>query len=348
MEASPPRSACAETEAAWESGSQGSGSGNAVLTVPDPVRPVSGARGHPSEDSQSQRSRRAISVADATAASEGMERIGPEGRYILGRELGRGGMAVVFLASDEVLGREVALKQLMLQDDSDKGLEERFRQEARVVASISHANIVQIYDFFEQRGQLWIAMELMQGGDLADEIERRERFAPSDSLAVAAQVARGLAATHVRGIVHRDVKPMNILLGSDGTPKLTDFGLAKLMQASVHTVAGSVMGSPFYMSPEQATGGPTGVGTDMYSLGVTLYQLVTGRLPFEGNASEVMAQHVTQLPPVPACHVADLDPRIQTIILDMLEKDPERRLPTMTEFIERAEALASGSSSRSS
>ncbi len=152
-------------------------------------------------------------------------------------------------------------------------------------------------------------------------------------------VARGLAAAHERGIVHRDVKPMNILIARDGTPKLTDFGIAKLKEASVHTVAGSVMGSPHFMSPEQAAGQPAEIPTDVYSLGVTLYLLVTGRTPFEGGVSQVMAQQITQPPPPPIEFNDTLDPGTEQLILDMLEKDPARRLPDMHQFVSRAEAL---------
>ena len=267
------------------------------------------------------------------------ESVGPDGRYLLHRELGRGGMAVVFLASDSVLGRDVALKQLPTRMNSEKELTERFRQEARALASLSHSNVVQIFDLFDHQEQLWIAMEFVCGGDLADQMDERGAFSPREAFEVVVPIASGLAAAHARGIVHRDIKPMNILISEDRTPKLTDFGLAKLVESSVHTVAGAAMGSPPYMSPEQAAGKPVDKATDMYSLGITLYELLSNRTPFEGDITQVMAQHITQAPPPLAEFCTDLAPNISELVTSMLEKDPKHRLSDMNQFISRVDKL---------
>jgi serine/threonine-protein kinase len=248
-------------------------------------------------------------------------------------------MATVFLATDEVLGREVALKQLPAQMYSEKELTERFRQEARALASLNHPNVVQIFDFFDHEEQLWIAMEFVRGGDLAGQMDTRGAFSPREAFEVILPVASGLAAAHARGIVHRDIKPMNILISEDLVPKLTDFGLAKLIETSVHTVAGVAMGSPPYMSPEQAAGRVADKATDMYSLGITLYELLSTRTPFEGDMSQVMAQHITQPPPPLTDLCPDLAPEISELVDSMLEKDPNLRLSDMNRLVSRAEAL---------
>ncbi len=268
-----------------------------------------------------------------------VESVGPDGRYVIHRELGRGGMAVVFLASDKVLGRDVALKQLPTQMYSEKELTERFRQEARALASLSHSNVVQIFDLFDHDEQLWIAMEFVSGGDLADQMDERGAYSAHDALEIIVPVARGLAAAHARGIIHRDIKPMNILLAEDLTPKLTDFGLAKLIESSVHTVAGVAMGSPPYMSPEQAAGKPADKATDMYSLGITLYELLSGRTPFEGDTTQVMAQHITQAPAPLTDLCPDLAPEVSEFVIGMLGKDPSVRPSDMNRWVARAEAL---------
>ena len=267
------------------------------------------------------------------------ESVGPDGRYLLHRELGRGGMAVVFHATDQVLGRDVALKQLPTQMCSEKELTDRFRQEARALASLSHPNVVQIFDLFDHDGQLWIAMELTRGGDLADQMDLRGAYSPRQAFEVVVPIASGLAAAHARGIIHRDIKPMNILLSEDLTPKLTDFGLAKLIETSVHTVAGATMGSPPYMSPEQAGGKATDKATDMYSLGITLYELLSTRTPFEGDMSQVMAQHITQLPDPLIDLCPKLAPEISELVASMLEKDPNLRPRDMGCFVARVESL---------
>lgn len=278
-------------------------------------------------------------VAPGSQDEAGPESVGPDGRYLLHREIGRGGMAVVFHATDKVLGRDVALKQLPTPIDSEKELTERFRQEARALASLSHPNVVQVFDLFDHDERLWIAMEYLHGGDLANQMDRRAAFSPWDAFDIVVPSASGLAAAHARGIVHRDVKPMNILIAEDLTPNLTDFGLAKLIENSVHTVAGVAMGSPPYMSPEQAAGKIADKATDMYSLGITLYELLSTRTPFEGDMAQVMAQQITQAPPPLADFCPELAPEICELVAEMLEKEPNRRPSDMNAFIARVEAL---------
>ena len=272
-------------------------------------------------------------------AETDVETVGPDGRYLLHREIGRGGMAVVFHATDQVLGRDVALKQLPTQMCAEKELTDRFRQEARALASLSHPNVVQIFDLFDHDGQLWIAMELTRGGDLADQMDRQGAYSLRQAFEIVVPIAGGLAAAHARGIIHRDIKPMNILIAEDLTPKLTDFGLAKLIETSVHTVAGVAMGSPPYMSPEQAGGKVADKATDMYSLGITLYELLSTRTPFEGDMSQVMAQHITQPPPPLTDFCPELAPDISQLVASMLEKDPKLRPGDMGSFVASVRAL---------
>lgn len=251
--------------------------------------------------------------------------VGANRRYRLERAMGSGGMGVVHAAYDTVLKRPVALKQLfahLVQDDEQT---ERFRQEALALASLSHPHIVTVYDLLEDSGHFWIVMELLVGGSLAGKIAEAPKMEVDESVAAACRVAAALGFAHDNGIIHRDVKPPNILFTADGTPKLTDFGNAKLADSIVHTQEGVMLGSPAYMSPEQVTGHPLDHRTDIYSLGVSLYQMLTGRVPFEGDMRAVLAQHVNQLPRPPR----ELDPSIpqalEAAVLTMLSKKPEKR-----------------------
>lgn len=269
-----------------------------------------------------------IPIGGATMMPEGKTsaRVGPRGRFLLQAELGKGGMGVVHLAQDTVLDREVALKELPARLASDPSFAERFRHEARVVARLTHPNIVQIFDLVEDGDRIWIAMELMGGGDLEGLLERTPKLAVHDAARIVRPLAEALAFAHSKGVVHRDVKPMNVLFAADRTPKLTDFGLASLAERTMHTQEGAVLGSPRYMSPEQAAGRKADARADVYALGVTLYQMVTGVLPFEGDVASLLAQHITRAPRAPRDIAAEVPAEIDDLVLLMLEKDPARRM----------------------
>jgi predicted Ser/Thr protein kinase len=249
----------------------------------------------------------------------------PGGRYRLKEELARGGMGVVYRAVDEVLGREVALKELphSLADRGD--FAHRFRQEARVLARLSHPNVVGVFDLVEDAGRLWIAMELVDGGDLANLLKSRGRLPVAEALRLALGIAQGIRHAHAQGVIHRDIKAMNVLLTLEGLPKVTDFGLARFAESSVHTREGTVLGSPRYMSPEQAAGRPADARSDIYSFGILLYEMLAGRAPFEGDARSVIAQQISHPPASLREFVPDVPGEVERAIMAMLAKDPDAR-----------------------
>lgn len=251
--------------------------------------------------------------------------VGPDERYRIDTALGSGGMGVVYAGTDTRLERPVALKQLFDHLVTDTDHLERFRQEALALASLAHPHIVTIYDLIEHDGHFWIVMELLDGGSLAEQIKRQSHLPVGRCIDIACAVAEGLDCAHAHGIVHRDIKPLNILFMSDGQPKLTDFGNAKLNESIVHTREGLMMGSPSFMSPEQVDGSPIDLRTDIYSLGITLYQMLTGKVPFEGELNSVLAQHVNKPPRPPSELVSTVPAEIDDVVLKMLAKAPEDR-----------------------
>src|SRR5215204_5751203 len=247
-------------------------------------------------------------------------------RYDVGRPLGSGGMGEVFLARDRVLGRDVALKVLRKQFAGDEEFAERFKREAMSAASLSHPNIVQVYDRGEtEDGASYIAMEYVSGGTLKERISRE---GPLE-----AQVAEALGAAHERGLVHRDIKPQNVLLTAGGGAKVADFGIARAGSSVTISRTGSVMGTAGYMSPEQALGKPATPKSDLYSLGVVLYEALTGELPYTAdNPIAVSMKHVNEplRPPV------QLNPRIprgmNALVTRLMAKDPEDRYASAEEL----------------
>ena len=266
-----------------------------------------------------------ISRADRRAAS--VHYVGDDHRYRIEKPIGSGGMGVVHAGTDTLLRRPVALKQLFshLVGNAEQSI--RFRQEALALASLTHPNIVTIFDLVEFENHFWIVMELLAGGSLADRIDAQRIMPVKECVEIACEIAAGLGYAHQRGIVHRDVKPMNILFTADGKPKLTDFGNAKLRETAVHTQEGHLLGSPSFMSPEQITGAPIDSRTDIYSLGISLYQMLTGAVPFEGELSGILAQHVHRKPDPPSAHpqAPGTSAELDAVVLRMLEKAPADR-----------------------
>ncbi|MFN7962470.1 MAG: protein kinase [Thermoanaerobaculia bacterium] len=255
------------------------------------------------------------------------------GRYRIEAEIGRGGMGVVYRGRQLSLNRPVAIKILPPQLAADPQFRERFRQEAQVIAGLTHENIVGVYDVEEVEGQYFIVMELLEGESLRS-IRERRRFSPQEVVAVGFSLARALAYAHGRGIVHRDIKSQNVMLTADGRVKLTDFGIARIVGgSSVKTQTGAVLGTPEYMAPEQARNGEVSPQTDLYSLGVLLYELATGRLPFTGaDPFSVALKHISEQPVPPR----QLDPSIPeglaAIIQKAMAKDPVERYGSAVEL----------------
>ena len=253
------------------------------------------------------------------------------GHYRILSLLGRGGMADVYRAEDERLGREVALKAVPPEFARDPERIERFEREVRAAARLSHPNIVTVFEFGHGEGQHFYTMDLMAGGDLKARIRTHpEGMAPEEARRIASAVAQALDYAHRRGFVHRDVKPENILFDEDGRPQLTDFGIARAMESGTRmTATGMSIGSPHYMSPEQAQGLEVDGRSDLYSLGVVLYEMLTGRLPFEvGNTLAVAYAHVNN--PVP-----ELPPTVaawQPLLDRLLAKSPEDRYASAGEL----------------
>ena len=214
------------------------------------------------------------------------------GRYTIERTIGAGGMAVVYRAHDEELDRDVAIKVLADHHASDPEFRQRFLREARLAAPLSHPNIVSVYDAGEVDGSPYIVMELVEGTTLAAELKRRNRLPPAEAIDLGVQACAGLQHAHAGGLVHRDVKPQNLLLGEEGVLKIADFGIARAIEGTQLTLAGTILGTAAYLSPEQAAGEPVTPAADLYSLGAVLYEAIGGRPPFDFETlAQLAAQH---------------------------------------------------------
>ncbi len=250
------------------------------------------------------------------------------GRYEMISELGQGAMGVVYKARDPLIDRVVAIKtiNLGLALEEKEEYEGRFYQEARAAGRLNHPNIVTIYDVGKSGNIAYIAMEFLQGNELRD-LLREERNLPVEQIVdIVAQVAEGLAYAHQHGIVHRDIKPSNIMLIRDGRIKITDFGIARMASSAVHTQTGMVLGSPKYMSPEQVLGKEIDRRSDIFSLGVMLYEMLTGGSPFVGeNVNAIMYQTLNLVPPPPSTLNASVPDMLNFIVAKALAKGVEDR-----------------------
>ena len=266
-----------------------------------------------------------------------------DNRYRLIEPLGSGGMAEVYLAHDEVLDRNVALKILRSQYASDEEFVERFRREAQSAARLSHPNIVSIYDRGRSEdGAYYIAMEYVPRGTLKDRILRDGALKPGVATGVALQVADALSVAHENGVIHRDIKPQNVLVTGTGDAKVTDFGIARAVSSAV-TATSVVLGTAGYMSPEQAMGEPVGPQSDLYSLGVVLFEMLTGTLPYtaENPVAQAM-KHINE----PPCSPREVNPNVpealDALTLKLLAKNPGDRYASATELANDLERLRSG------
>src|SRR4051812_32025842 len=240
-------------------------------------------------------------------------------RYHIEREIARGGMAEVYLARDQSLNRPVALKALFPEFAREPSFVERFRREAQAAANLNHPNIVSIYDWGQESGTYFIVMEYVEGRSLRELIQSEGAIEPGQAADIAAEIASALAFAHRSGVVHRDVKPGNVLLTEQGTVKVTDFGIARAGTSDGLTQTGSVMGTATYFSPEQAQGLTVDGRSDVYSLGVVLYEMVTGVAPFTGDSPVSVAyKHVREDVVPPSEGNPEVPPDLQQIILTAL------------------------------
>jgi beta-lactam-binding protein with PASTA domain/predicted Ser/Thr protein kinase len=265
-----------------------------------------------------------------------------DGRYRITRKLGAGGMANVYLAVDEELGRRVAIKILNERHANDEQFVERFRREAKNAAGLSHPNVVSVYDRGEAEGTYYIAMEYVEGRTLKDLIITRGPSPIPIAIDYTLQILQALRFAHRGGLVHRDIKPHNVIVDSDGRVKVADFGIARAGTSQM-TEAGSIIGTAQYLSPEQARGAPVDQTSDLYSVGIVLYELLTGTVPFNGETPvEIAMKHLSQTPAPPSSHRADIPPGLDFVVLRALAKDPSERYRSAEEMSADLDRVARG------
>jgi serine/threonine-protein kinase len=273
-----------------------------------------------------------------------MAEIGNLGKYELRREIGRGAMGVVYEAYDPMIKRVVALKTIrsdQLAGEESATVVARFRREAQAAGRLSHPNIVPIYDFGEDGGVWFIAMEFVKGRELKEYFEANERFSVPDVVRIMSQMLDALGYSHRQGVIHRDIKPANVFLLADGTVKVADFGIAHIDSSSL-TQVGTVLGTPSYMSPEQIMGLPVDGRSDLFSAGVILYQFLTGERPFAGSATTTMQKVLKEDPLPPSSLNVQLSPAMDAVMRKALAKRADERFQTAPEFAEALRAAAAG------
>ena len=266
------------------------------------------------------------------------------GRYRLGEQIGAGGMARVYRADDTRLDRPVAIKVLSQQYAEDPSFVDRFRREAQTAAKLNHPNVVGVYDNGAEDGTNYIVMEFVEGRTLAEFLAGGGRLSPTRAVEVSEAVCRALSYAHDRGVVHRDIKPGNVMVTRDGQVKVMDFGIARL-STTAETIAqtAAVLGTAAYLSPEQAQGERVDGRSDIYSLGCVLYELLTGSPPFPGDSAMAVAmKHISEAPPVPSLRNPDITPQMDAVVMKAMAKNPENRYQTAEEFREDLERLRRG------
>ncbi len=265
-----------------------------------------------------------------------------DGRYRIVRKLGSGGMADVYLAEDEELGRRVAIKILNDRHANDESFVERFRREAKNAAGLSHPNIVSIYDRGEAEGTYYIAMEYLEGRSLKELVVARGPLPIGDAIEFTRQVLAALRFAHRKGVVHRDIKPHNVMADADGRLKVTDFGIARA-GVSQMTEAGSIIGTAQYLSPEQARGAAVDQRSDLYSVGIVLYETLTGTVPFTGDSPvEIAMRHLSDTPRPPSLERPEIPPDLDMVVLRALAKNPDDRFQTAEEMDTELDRVAKG------
>lgn len=253
-------------------------------------------------------------------------------RYEIIEKIGAGGMSDVYKALDHALGREVALKVLKQEFNEDSSFIAKFRQEAQAAAGLEHANIVNIYDVGNENGMYYIVMEYVEGITLKTYIAKKGKLAYNEVISIAIQVGRGIEAAHKKNIIHRDIKPQNIMISREGKVKVTDFGIARA--ATSNTVSADIMGSVHYSSPEQARNGYVSFQSDIYSLGIVMYEMITGRVPFDGETTVAIAlQHLQSEMTPPSVYAENIPVSVEKIIKKATMKNQDRRYQTMEELL---------------
>lgn len=270
-----------------------------------------------------------------------------DGRYDIRRRIGAGGMANVYLADDATLGRSIAIKVLHQRYADDAQFIERFLREASAAARLNHPNIVQVYDRGQSHGSYYIAMEYVDGMTLKDLIRKRGALSEAEVLAYARQALHALRFAHRNGVVHRDIKPHNMMVDTEGRLKIADFGIARAGTDTGLTEAGSIVGTAQYLSPEQARGQNVAASSDLYSMGVVMYEMATGRVPFDGDSPvNVALRHVNETPEPPRTFARQLSPELEAIILHAMEKDPSQRYGSADEMLADLDAARDGGTTR--
>src|SRR5436309_2825675 len=256
-----------------------------------------------------------------------------DGRYKVVSRLGAGGMADVFLAEDEQLGRKVALKLLYQRFAEDPGFVERFRREAQAAAGLQHPNVVSVYDRGAYDGTYYIAMEYLPGRSLKQLIRAEAPLDPIRAIDITLQILKAARFAHRRGVIHRDLKPHNVIVDDSDNAKVTDFGIARA-GASDMTETGSIMGTAQYLSPEQAQGHAVSAGSDLYSIGAVLYEMRTGRVPFDAESAVTIAlKHVSEAPTTPTTVNPAVPPELEHVVMWALNKNPGDRPHDADQFI---------------
>jgi len=264
------------------------------------------------------------------------------GNFLIRAEIGRGGMGTIYFAVDTMLNREVALKVIHPQLADNQQLMERFKIEAMTQARLNHPNIVMIFSFNKIEGEYVIAMEYVEGRSLKELLQEKKQLHPAEAVDTITQVAEGLRYAHSHNVIHRDIKPANIMIGKDNKVKISDFGIAKIFGSQGLTKTGMLIGTPWYTSPEQIVGKDIDFRTDLYSLGVTFYEMLTGRVPFDSETNsefQIQKAHLETPPPRPSIYNPEIDIKLEKLILMALQKKVEKRFQNARDMIDELHRL---------